>query len=101
MVPGHRSGVGVVNEDRDDRVEPDALPVPAGQQAGPDLGVVLMVDHDAGPADPLELGLPAGLVIGDPLAELLVPLEELGAGDLQPRVGVDRSARPVLRSGLW
>ena len=93
--------VRVVNEDRDDRVEPDALPVPARQQAGPDLGVYLMVDHDGGPVDLVELLLPAGLVIGDALAQLLVPVEESGpATSSRGSVNTVRPGPPG-RSGLW
>lgn len=64
--------VRVVKEDRDDRIEPDALPVPAGQQAGPDPSVVDVIDKDAGPAQPIQLVLPTGLVGSDVFAQLLV-----------------------------
>ena len=56
--------------------------------------MILVVDHDAGPAKPIELALPAGRVLGDSLAQLLVLAEQLGAGHLEPRIGVDRAPGP-------
>ena len=85
-----------MHEDRDHRVEPDAFPVPAGQQAGADPGIILVVDHDAGPADLIKLSLPARGVLADPLAQLLVLVEELGASHFEARIGEDRPPRPVL-----
>ncbi len=53
--------VRVMQEDRDDGIEPDTLPVPAGQKSGPKPSVVDVIDKDAGPAQPIQLILPAGL----------------------------------------
>ena len=85
---------GIVHEHRDDRIEPDALPVPAGQQAGADPGVVLVIHHDAGPVQADRARPPSRAS-----AEICLPssgtAEQLGTGHFEPRVGENRPPGPV------
>ncbi len=85
-----------MNEHRGDRVEPHAAPVIASKERSTDFRIVEMVGENDRPSHLSQLGFPSRRVSLDPVLEVGVAAEQIGADDFQPRVDIHLALRAVV-----